>query len=237
MPKRFYAIAQKQISTYMIFNMCKVICIMNQKGGVGKTTIATNLASELLRMNGSRVLLVDGDPQGSSRKWCSLGDGRGVLVVGLDGIAIDRDIKRIRDGYDYIIVDSPGSMDGLSVAIIKAADFIIIPTKASQDDILVTAITVKVIKERQEIADGKPKAFILLSCVDNRSKKGKDVSEEALKGLGFPIFKSRTSYRTAFPKSFALGQSVCEFDPSGPSAVEIQQITKELLGYIGEDKY
>ena len=61
----------------------KVVAVLNQKGGVGKTTLATNLA-RALHLEGATVLLVDSDPQGSARDWHAAGDGQLVNVVGLD---------------------------------------------------------------------------------------------------------------------------------------------------------
>lgn len=214
--------------------MGKVISIMNEKGGVGKTTIAINLATGLWLLDKKvcRVLLVDGDPQMSARTWRSLGNGDGVLVVGLDGPSIDRDIKRIQSDYDYIIVDSPGSLSSLSLAIIKGSDFVILPTQASQDDILRTAKTIMMVKERQEMTDGSPKACVILSRVDNRSPKTVKRSVACLKQLNLPIFKNYTSNLKAFSESFSYGKSVYEHEPNGKAATEMQSIVDELLEFI-----
>jgi chromosome partitioning protein len=63
--------------------MATVIAVLNQKGGSGKTTIATNLAHALQR-DGYKVLLVDSDPQGSTRDWNEANGGNIIPVVGLD---------------------------------------------------------------------------------------------------------------------------------------------------------
>ena|SRR5437660_433783 len=72
----------------------QVIAVLNQKGGSGKTTIATHLA-RALQLDGHDVLLVDSDPQGSARDWAAVREDQPVPVVGLDRPTIDRDLKSI----------------------------------------------------------------------------------------------------------------------------------------------
>ncbi|WP_420841044.1 AAA family ATPase [Bathymodiolus platifrons methanotrophic gill symbiont] len=68
---------------------------MNQKGGAGKTTIATNLARALQTIN-QRVLLVDSDPQGSARDWNAVSDGGLAPVIGLDRQTLAKDIQAVK---------------------------------------------------------------------------------------------------------------------------------------------
>lgn len=79
----------------------KVIAVLNQKGGAGKTTIATHLA-RALQLSGSDVLLVDFDPQGNARDWSAVCDDNPIAVVGIDRPTIERDLKsRIQKNRDY----------------------------------------------------------------------------------------------------------------------------------------
>ena len=82
----------------------KIICILNQKGGVGKTTLSINLARALQQAE-FNVVLVDADPQGSSRDWNDANEGKIIPVVGLDRKTLPMDIKNIT-GYDIAIVDN-----------------------------------------------------------------------------------------------------------------------------------
>ena len=81
----------------------QVIAVLNQKGGSGKTTIATHLA-RALQLDGHDVLLVDSDPQGSARDWAAVREDQPVPVVGLDRPTIDRDLKSIAH-KEYVIID------------------------------------------------------------------------------------------------------------------------------------
>ena len=72
-----------------------VIAVLNQKGGSGKTTIATHLA-RALQLDGDGVLLIDSDPQGSARDWAAVREDQPVTVVGIDRPTIERDPKTDR---------------------------------------------------------------------------------------------------------------------------------------------
>ena len=74
----------------------KVIAVLNQKGGSGKTTIATHLARGL-QLQGHSVLLVDSDQQGSARDWRAVDEDNPVPVIGLDRPTLDKDLKNVSD--------------------------------------------------------------------------------------------------------------------------------------------
>jgi len=114
--------------------MPKVIAVLNTKGGSGKTTIATNLAHALQR-DGTNVLLVDSDPQGSTRDWNEANGGSIIPVVGLDRETLAKDLQGISAGYDWIVIDGAPQVAKLSVAAVKAADLVLIPVQPSPYDI------------------------------------------------------------------------------------------------------
>jgi chromosome partitioning protein len=210
--------------------MSKIIAILNQKGGAGKTTLATNLA-RALQLNGHQVLLVDSDPQGSSRDWNAAGNGEYVSVVGLDRPTLAKDIQAIKGNHDFIIIDGAPQIAELAVAAIKCADVILIPVQPSPYDIWACEDLVDIIKARQEVTDGKPKAAFVVSRVIKNTKLSKEITQ-ALQGYELPVFKSVTCQRVIYPQSATTGSSVIDSEPNGEASIEIKAIMQELKEFL-----
>jgi chromosome partitioning protein len=210
--------------------MSKIIAVLNQKGGAGKTTLSTNLA-RALQLGGEKVLLVDSDPQGSARDWNAAGNGELLPVIGLDRPTLAKDIQAIRDNQDWIIIDGAPQIAELAVAAIKCADLILIPVQPSPYDVWACEDLVDIIKTRQEVANGKPKAAFVISRVIKNTQLSKEIGE-ALEGYGLPVFKHFTSQRVIFPKSAANGSTVMDADESGEAAAEIRSIAQELKEFL-----
>lgn len=208
--------------------MAKIIAVLNQKGGAGKTTLSTNLA-RALKLAGHKVLLADSDPQGSARSWNAAGNGDLVPVIGLDRPTLSKDINAITDNKDFIIIDGAPSIAELAIEAIKCADVILIPVQPSPYDIWACADLVDIIKARQSVT-GKPKAAFIISRVIKNTQLSKEISE-ALAGYSFPIFKSFTSQRVIYPTTAAIGSTVLD-DKNNEAAAEIQAITKELKEFL-----
>ena len=106
----------------------RTIAILNQKGGAGKTTLATNLA-HAFQLTGKDVLLVDADPQGSARDWSEASHGGICPVVALDRETLARDLPAITHGYDWVVIDGPPQIARISAAAVTAADVVLIPVQ------------------------------------------------------------------------------------------------------------
>ena len=210
--------------------MCKIIAVLNQKGGAGKTTIATNLA-HALQLEGHKVILVESDPQGSARDWNAASDGALIKVIGMDRATLAKDIMAVVDNHDFIIIDGAPQIADLAIAAIKCADMILIPVQPSPYDIWACEDLVEIIKARQEITDGKPKAAFIISRVIKNTQLGKEI-REALEGYNLPVFKNFTTQRVVYAKSAATGLTVLSSESKEDAANEIRAIANELKDFL-----
>ena len=204
----------------------KVISVLNQKGGSGKTTIATHLA-RAIQLKGFSVLLVDSDPQGSSRDWAAVNEENPVPVVGIDRPTIERDLKRIAE-KDYVIIDGAPQAADLAISAIKASDIIIIPVQPSPYDIWATSDLVDLVKQRIEMTDGKLKAAFVVSRTIKGTKIGKEISV-ALSDYDLPVLKTSITQRVIYPTSASIGSSVLDEEPAGEASKEINNLINEIL--------
>jgi len=209
--------------------MAIVVAILNQKGGSGKTTIATNLAHALL-LSDFKVALVDNDPQGSARDWNEMNGASILPVFGMDRETLPKDLEPIKDNFDYIIIDGAPQISKLAAAAIKASDVILIPCQPSPYDIWACDGLVELIKARQEVTGGMPKAAFVVSRAIKNTKLSKEITQ-ALMGYGLPVLSYGTTQRVSYPRSASEGKTVLTI-PKSHAAKEINALKDELIDFI-----
>ena len=206
-----------------------IIGVLNQKGGVGKTTLSVNLAASLTR-TGARVLLIDADPQGSALDWAAAREGEPLFtVIGFPRPTVHKDIAQLGQGYDHIVIDGPPRVTDLARSAIMASDVVLIPVQPSPYDIWAAAEVVKLIEEASVYKENLKAAFVVNRKIANTAI-GRDVGE-ALASYPVPVLAASVTQRVVFAEAVAQGLAVHEIDQEGPAATEIEAVAAELMEF------
>lgn len=213
--------------------MTHIIAVLNPKGGVGKTTISVNLA-RAFQKKGLRVLIVDSDPQGSAQDWAQASHNNSQdmpVVVRVDRPIIEKSVDQLRSAFDIILIDGAAKLQNMTASALKAADIVLVPVQPSAMDIWATEDLVEIIKARQAVTNGKPKAAFLVSRQITGSRLATDVND-ALNKYELPILTGRTTQRVVYAECISNGSTVIDLEPNGTASAEIKTIVQELEGHI-----
>ncbi len=206
--------------------MTQVISVLNQKGGVGKTTLAVHLATAFARQ-GSRILLLDADPQGSALDWAAARQNEPLFpVVGLPKSSIHKDLPGLASGYDYVVIDGPPRVYDVARSAIMASDVILIPVQPSPYDVWAAKEIIDLLVEARIYKPTLKSAFVINRKIVNTAI-GRDVGE-ALSAYPVPVLASAVCQRVAFAESATQGLTVFDLDPSTPASQEIASLAEEI---------
>lgn len=204
------------------------IAVLNQKGGVGKTSLATNLAAAA-HLEGLRTLVVDMDRQGSALDW-SAARAEGSKLAGLTVVKADKAlaVPRFREmarGYDVVILDGPPRIGDVTRSAACAADVVVIPVQPGPFDLWAASETLELLDAADAIREELGRRKVRRLFVLNRASTGTVLAREApgvLKQHG--ELAGVVHQRIAFPEASAVGESVLTVEPGGAASTEILQL-------------
>lgn len=213
------------------------IAVVNQKGGVGKSTLATNLAALAhlkLRRYGRRVLLVDLDAQGSTLDWyAARRDGsklEGLVVVKADRPLSPARFREIAGTYDVVVLDGPPKLGEMTRSAAVAADVVLVPVQPGPFDLWSAGETAEVLQAADEIRAELGRPPVRRRHVLNRAHPTARLTREALELLEGEGERVPTVHqRVAFAEAAAVGESVLTMDPDGPAAAEIRSLYRRVV--------
>lgn len=204
-----------------------VVVFAGQKGGTGKSTLAINVAAELVE-RGLAVLLVDADGQGSARTWAAVAAELGNPVP--DHIAAGADMHRtlplVVAKYEWIVIDCPPRAGDVQRSAFMVADLVVLPCGPSTLDAWALAETIEQVRAAQAHRP-ELRAVVVLNRHNPRTRIGAG-AREALAGSGVPVAKLEVGQRAAFAEAPAMGLGVTTFAPSSPAAEEIRVLVTGL---------
>ena len=214
--------------------MTIVIAIISQKGGVGKSIVASNLAAEFSNA-GYKTLLIDTDPQGSGLDWIDKRETHLPKITGATLLTrhLKNQVPDLSKPFDITILDCKGTLDDAVKAALVTADFFITPMQPSPFDL---ASTEKFIdKCISEVASFKEiEGGILINSM-KRSVIAKEIVDHIKNRGDIPVFDSQLPTLVAFEEASNGGLGVCEYKPQDKSSIAFKAFFVELCEILGFD--
>lgn len=204
--------------------MGKVIAVVQQKGGSGKTTLAVNLAVAYAR-RGQIVALLDTDPQGSLGRWFMarrerLGDA-GMDFTTSSAWGVSYECEKLRKVADVILIDTPPKVDADLRPALREADLVLVPVASSHVDLWATEGVLDLARR-----EGKPATVVL-----NRMRAGTRLSEDvaaAAAALDASLAETRIANRNAYAETLGQGLGIADVQRRGAAADEIAALADEV---------
>lgn len=210
----------------------RIIALVNQKGGPGKTTLAMHVAGEL-GGRGAAVFVADADPQGTATRWAAAAPENqpfpaAVAGLGNAGMSLHRELRKYLVPYDFVIVDCPPSADSsLSRSALLVADLALVPVVPSPPDLWAGVAIGRVLNEVSAMNEDLKARLVL-----NRLKPGTRLARQTadlLPRYEIPVLAAHIGEREAFRHAAAAGLTVASIPRAGQAAAEITALTDELL--------
>ena len=203
----------------------KIIALVTQKGGCGKTTLAVNLAT-VAWQGGARVIILDADPQQSAVAWYESRDAEGSDLVEVRGGEIARGIEAAKGkGYELAFIDTPARAEPVNAEAARLSDFCVIPCQPSLVDMRAQKVTVDSLQSLDR------KGAFVLTRVPPRGPRAME-AERGLAVFSVAVSPVLIGNRAAYPDAYGVGKGVTEYEKDGKAAQEIKDLWKWLTKRI-----
>lgn len=215
----------------------KIIAVANQKGGSGKTTVSMQMAGAIAR-RGSKVLVVDADPQGTATRWAASAEDEHPFpasVIGLSAASakVHREVKKFIDDYDYIVIDCPPAADSpVPQSALLIADLVLVPIIPSPLDMWAAVGIRQVIANVSDLNEGLKARLVLNQCQPNTTLAQETL--EVLPEFGIELAKAQLRHRQVYRQSAVFGQTVHDFGGKASAAIkEVENLITEVFAILG----
>lgn len=191
----------------------RVISIVAQKGGAGKTTLATNLAVAALK-SGAEVAIIDLDPQATAANWGDRRQAETPVIVSAQAARLPQLLSQLDPRTSWVFIDTPPAISNTTMAAVRVADSILVPCRAAIFDLDTLGATLELIQL------GRKTATVVLNAVPHR---GQDVAEAStvIAGHGVAIAPVAVGHRATFQHAATVGLGALEYEANSKAAREI----------------
>lgn len=197
----------------------KTLAILSQKGGVGKTTLATCLAVAA-EADGKKVAIFDLDPQATASFWLDVRKADNPAVISIQSIRLASMLKAASEaGTDLAIIDGAAVARDVAFEASQVADYVLIPTKTAVFDTMSMIHTIDIVQQQN-----KPFSIVLTFV----SPTGQEIADAVavVSELNANICPVHIGNRKAYFRAQSEGKTVQEYEPSGKAADEIARLYK-----------
>ena len=210
-----------------------ILAFLNQKGGVGKSTLSTN-AADYLHRHGAKVLLIDADPQGTTTTWAALRDELPFPVMQLTRKNMAKEILAHASNYDHLVIDGPPRAEMLSRAVIIASDLVVLPIEASGASDWASKTTIQQVVEAQQFKETLKSVFLVSRIIPNTviSRSIRDHVAEH----GIPLLTATIANRVPFAEALTMGHSIFEWAPNSRAANEFSTVMQEIGAFHEQER-
>jgi chromosome partitioning protein len=203
-----------------------IISVVNQKGGVGKTTIAINIGIGMARRN-YKVGFLDTDPQGTASQWQSIEGNMAFEVRRHPSRVSSMDLMDADRDHGVVVIDTPPAIGEITQSVLEVSDLAIVPLAPSVLDIWSSRTTVGMIEEAMKV-NPRLKGRLLVSRKIPRTRLGRD-GREAIEALEMEVFETEISQRIAYVESMIAGVSVFQYAPKSEASQEMERLCEEII--------
>ena len=203
----------------------KVISILSQKGGSGKTTSTLAIAGAAHADN-KTVVILDIDPQAAATGWYNARKRaeltEGLHVKPLQAVQLEETLKACKaQDVDFVLIDTPPQSDNPAVQAAQLSDLVLIATKPSVMDLRAIQNTLRLAK----IADVQP--FVLLNSIKAVGSRHIEAAD-TMKALGAEVLTTTLGDRVAFMDMLVDGRTPSEFDANGLATKESNSLYQHV---------
>ncbi|NDW07836.1 AAA family ATPase [Jiella sp. 40Bstr34] len=200
----------------------KIVSILSQKGGAGKTTLALHIAvaAEAARLS---TVVIDLDPQASSAGWKDSRDKETPVVVSLPHTRLAQGLQAAEEGGAALaVIDTAPHSEAAALAATRVADLVLIPCRPGILDLRAIGTTAELVKLAQ-----KP-AFVVLNTMPPRATNLLADARAAVETHGLEVAPVALQQRAAYAHALTAGATAAEYEPEGKAAAEVKAFMKWL---------